>query len=312
MGNPELTGLPFVSIVTPSYNSMPYLEENIRSVLNQSYPDIEHIIIDGGSTDGSIDILKSYSHLNWVSEKDNGQSHALNKGFRRATGEIIGWLNSDDTYNPGAIESTVVFFYENPDIDLLFTDINIIDGNSKIIGLSKGGEFDLQRILTFNMIKQPSLFMRRNVIDELSGVNEELHYVMDQELWLRAGIKGFKFFYLKEAEFANFRLIPGTKSFESATLFNTEWHNVVTNYLTQPCFHFLNPAEKKRIKNQTKASIYVSNMVKSLNERNKHKMFSNFLKSIKTNPTILINSGIWKFLIYGMVGQENDKLHKFQ
>ncbi len=131
MANSAKPELPLVSIITPSLNSMPFLEENIKSVLNQNYTNLEHVIIDGGSTDGSLDILESYSHLIWISEIDRGQSHAINKGFRKAHGEIIGWLNSDDTYNPNAIENAVCVFAENKNTDLLFTDIHIISNEGE-------------------------------------------------------------------------------------------------------------------------------------------------------------------------------------
>ncbi|MHC1731078.1 MAG: glycosyltransferase family 2 protein [Bacteroidales bacterium] len=312
MKSSELANLPIVSIVTPSYNSMPYLEENIKSVLNQNYPKLEHIIIDGASNDGTLEVLKSHPHLIWVSEKDRGQSHAINKGFGIANGEIIGWLNSDDTYNPGAIENAVKVFMENKHIDLLFTDINIIDEKGNAFGLSKGEEFSLLRILTFNMVKQPSLFMRRQVVDTLYGLNEDLHYVMDREFWLRAGINNFKIHYLRDFVFANFRLIPGTKSFESATLFSSEWHKIIMANLYEPCFKFLKESERREILIQTGSGIYVSKMIEAVEKRERIKVLRNFYLSIKTNPSLLKNRGIWKFLFYGLLGLKSNKLYKFK
>jgi glycosyltransferase involved in cell wall biosynthesis len=304
--------LPLISIITPSFNSMPYLAENIESVMNQNYGKIEHIIIDGGSTDGTVELLKSYPHIDWVSERDKGQSQAINKGFSKARGKIIGWLNSDDTYNPGAIEKAVQYFINNPAIDLIFTDVNIIDEKGKIIGISRGDDYDLQRILTFNMVKQPSLFMRRKVIDDLSGLNEELHYVMDREFWLRAGINNFKIQYLKDFVFANFRLIPGTKSFESASLFSSEWNSVTKTFINDPCFMFLEESEKRKILIKSGSGIYVSKMLEAVEQKKRRAVLRNFHSSIKTNPSLLKNRGMWKFLFYGLLGLKRSKLLKYK
>lgn len=304
--------LPLVSIITPSYNCGAYIRYTIKSVLNQSYTNLEHIIIDGGSNDNTVDILKEYNELIWISEKDQGQSDAINKGFKKARGEIIGWLNSDDTYNPSAVEGAVKCFIDNPNIDLVYTDVNIINERGEIIGISKGDDFDLQRILTFNMVKQPSLFMRRKVTDDLSGLNEGLHYVMDQEFWLRAGVSNFKFCYLKNAIFANFRLIKGTKSFESALSFNKEWQKIVEEYIDHPSLGFIDSSNKEKIISVSIARIYIANMVSALESKNRFLVFSNFYKSVKISPVLLTNLGMWKFLILGLLGKKNDKLLKFQ
>jgi len=303
---------PLVSIVTPSFNSLPYIDETIKSVIDQHYFNIEHIVIDGGSTDGTVEILKANKHIIWISEKDNGQSQAINIGFKKANGTIIGWLNADDTYNPGTIETAVQFFIDNPNIDLLYTDVNIINEKGKVIGISRGDNFDLQRILTFNMVKQPSLFMRRKVVDDLTGLNEELHYVMDQEFWLRAGMNNLKFYYLSNAIFANFRLIPGTKSFESATSFCIEWQEVVEKYLNHPVFGFIDSMSKKKILSHSIARIYIAKMVSAVVDKNRFLVFSNFYKSVRISPELLTNMGMWKFLILGLLGKQNDRLLKFQ
>jgi len=129
---------PFISIVTPSFNQGAYIEENIKSVLRQNYPNFEHIIIDGSSTDGTIDILKKYDHLIWVSERDKGQSEAINKGFKTANGEIIGWLNSDDCYEPDAFSTIVRELNKAEDKYIVFGDCNLIDKNEERIGYCKG------------------------------------------------------------------------------------------------------------------------------------------------------------------------------
>ena len=122
--------LPLVSVVTPSYNKGAFIEETILSVKNQTYPRIEHIIIDGGSTDNTIDVIKKYEgtyNMHWVSEPDNGQSDAVNKGWRMARGEILGWLNSDDTYMPWAVETAVKFLTGHPNVSVVYGNCNIIN-----------------------------------------------------------------------------------------------------------------------------------------------------------------------------------------
>ena len=122
-----------VSIVTPSYNQSRFIEDTIRSVLSQDYPQIEYMIVDGGSTDGSVEIIKRYEDQLawWVSERDQGQTDAINKGFARATGDILAWLNSDDTYEPGAVSAAVKYLQEHPEVGMVYGDCNYIDENGE-------------------------------------------------------------------------------------------------------------------------------------------------------------------------------------
>lgn len=307
--NPET---PLVSIVTPSYNSMPYLEKNIQSVLDQHYPNLEHIIIDGGSTDGSLEILRSYNHLNWISEKDRGQSHALNKGFRKANGEIIGWLNSDDLYEPYAINSIVKYLIENPKIDIVYGNINIIDENGNKIGVSRSKPFNARVLLSHNMVKQPAVFMRSRVIDELGGVDEQLNYVMDRELWLRAGVAGFQMEYYEKGFLADFRICPGTKSFENAELFSKEWATVLEKALKLAYFQSLSLKVKGKIINENRAVIFYSLMLKAIENNNKLLLVSNFWKSIYYNNKLVTNLGAWRVFIFGLFGRKPDKLRRYR
>src|SRR4030042_2589290 len=134
--------LPLVSIVTPSYNKARFIEETILSVKNQTYPRIEHIIIDGGSTDGTLDIIRKYSDsLTWISEPDKGQSDAINKGWKMSKGEILAYLNADDTYMPRAVETAVKFLADNMDVGLVYGECNIINEHGKVIGKYVADEF---------------------------------------------------------------------------------------------------------------------------------------------------------------------------
>lgn len=181
------TNLPKVTIVTPSYNQADFLEETILSVLNQSYPNIEYIVVDGGSDDGSVDIIKKYEDRLawWVSEPDNGQSDAINKGFRHATGDIYNWLNSDDILYPDAVKIAVHFMNKYPDYELVYGDRIVIDNGGRIIDTFE--PVSISKVLSrFALrIPQETTFFTARMWKHVEGLNESLHYVMDSDLWYR-------------------------------------------------------------------------------------------------------------------------------
>jgi glycosyltransferase involved in cell wall biosynthesis len=204
-----------VSIITPNYNQVNFLEYTIQSVLNQTYRNLEYIIIDGGSSDGSNNIIKKYQrHLSyWVSEKDTGQSVAINKGFRKCTGDIIGWLNSDDLYLPGTLEYVADYFNSNPGIDFLYGNIDIIDESGENIFTYKELQFDkkMGALLGYGqIIPQPSAFWRKKVLNKVGYLNEEFHYKMDSEYWSRIS-DYFKVVHVNKT-LAKFRLHSASKT----------------------------------------------------------------------------------------------------
>lgn len=179
-----------ISIVTPSFNQGHFLEETIKSVLEQNYPNLEYIIIDGGSNDESVDVVKKYTNqlAYWVSEPDRGQSHAINKGFGRCTGDIIAWINSDDLYLPGTFSFIADFFANNPDVDLVYGDAEIIDETGKFLMHRK--ELSTDYLMGFLvgwgfLIPQPAAFWRKSVLEHMGYLNEAFHYAMDYEFWQR-------------------------------------------------------------------------------------------------------------------------------
>ena len=210
-----MTEQPLVSIVTPSYNQAQFLEETILSVLDQDYPNIEYIIIDGGSTDGSVDIIRKYEDrlAYWVSELDRGQSYAVNKGWQRARGELLGWQNSDDTYCPGAVSRVVEAYLANPDAVLFYGDYHVISRAGEHQYTTKMQDYTFSQMLCGRFPAQQSAFFHRSVLGEVGFLDEDLHWAMDGDFFLRVWHR------YSESQFcyvpyplANYRQYVGRKS----------------------------------------------------------------------------------------------------
>jgi len=178
--------LPLVSIVTPSYNQARFLEATLRSVLDQNYPHIEYLVVDGASTDGSVEIIRRYADRLawWVSEKDAGQSEAINKAFRRAQGEFVGWLNSDDIYLPGAVSAAMAAFQSHPEAGLIYGDALAIDSDGEPFNVMRARQYTLADLIAFQIICQPAAFMRRSVLESAGYLNPAYHLLMDNLLWM--------------------------------------------------------------------------------------------------------------------------------
>jgi len=175
-----------ISIITPTLNHARFIEDTILSVLQQDYKDYEHIVIDGGSTDGTVEILRKYSHLKWISEKDSGQSAAINKGFKMATGDILTWINSDDWYEKGAFTAVADYFRDHSDCFFVYGDQTDVDEYKNIIGTRTGDTMSLRSLLKNpDVVRQPDCFWRKEVTDTVGHLNETLHLVMDYEYFLR-------------------------------------------------------------------------------------------------------------------------------
>ena len=233
---------PTISIVTPSFNQGQYIEETIKSVISQEGDFfIDYVIMDGGSTDNSVEIIKKYDDLiksaswkprcrgvefRWVSEKDKGQAHAINKGFQIAKGQIVSWINSDDLYCDKAFSTVIDHFARHPADDFIFGDGDVVNehGGLQWEWLSRPYNFSLLKSYHFlwndftNYIMQQATFWRTSVFQKIGFLNESFHYAMDIEYWLRIGRAGLKTVHIP-SKLGKFRMIEGTKSLSSATVF---------------------------------------------------------------------------------------------
>jgi glycosyltransferase involved in cell wall biosynthesis len=202
------TQIPLVSVITPSFNQAAFLEATIQSVLGQDYPRIEYIVVDGGSTDGSLEIIQRYADRLawWVSEKDRGQTDAINKGFAGARGEILAWINSDDTYNPGAIGAAVKQLMDQPEVGLVYSDCNYIDEQGTEIGKFPAAQTDYHRLRNgYVHIPQQTMFFRSKYWKQLGPLDPSFYFAMDYDLWTRMAVHT-SFRYVAGQTWANFRI----------------------------------------------------------------------------------------------------------
>lgn len=183
------------------------------SVLGQDYPNIEYWVVDGGSTDGSVDIIRKYAPrlAGWVSEQDSGQADAVNKGFARASGEYVAWLNSDDLYYPGALREAARALEANPSASFVFSDVESIDGTGKAFNRMRYGAWGLADLMRFRIIGQPGVFMRRSALLEAGFLDTSYHYILDHHLWLRLAALRPPY-YVPGALWAAARMHPDAKT----------------------------------------------------------------------------------------------------
>jgi glycosyltransferase involved in cell wall biosynthesis len=223
-----------VSIITPSYSQAAYLEQTLISVLEQDYPRLEYFVVDGASTDGSVEVIRKYADKLtwWVSEKDSGQADAINKGLARATGEIVAWLNSDDYYLPGAILGAVKAFHENPDVVLVYGNMLAVDEHGDTINMLKYNQLTLEDLLCFQIIGQPAVFFRREAYERAGSLDPSYHYFLDHHLWLRIALQG-QILHMDET-WAAARYHPEAKNRMKAAEFGREAFRILDWARNQP------------------------------------------------------------------------------
>lgn len=181
-----------VSIITPSFNQAPFIRRTMDSVFAQDYEDLEYLVVDGGSSDGSLEIIKENAPRLawWVSERDRGQADAINKGLARSRGEIVSWLNSDDCYLPGAVASVVRTFQAHPEAVLIYGNMQAIDESDRITNLMTYRQLTLEDLLCFQIIGQPAVFMRRSAVAAVGGLDTDYHLLLDHQLWIKLACLG--------------------------------------------------------------------------------------------------------------------------
>jgi glycosyltransferase involved in cell wall biosynthesis len=216
-----------VSVITPSFNQGPYIESTLKSVIAQDGVNIEHVVVDGGSTDETISILKQAGNVvSWTSQRDNGQADAVNKGICATQGEIIGWLNSDDVYYPGAVAQAVQYFIDYPEIDVVYGMADHIGADGAVLGRYPTEPWSFDRLKETCFICQPALFFRRRAVEQFGLLDVSLNYCMDYEYWLRLGFGGAQFLYVKE-KWAGSRMYPENKTMG----FRREVHHEINGML---------------------------------------------------------------------------------
>lgn len=312
---------PLVSIVTPSYNQAQYLEQTLRSVLEQEYQRIEYIVIDGASTDGSVDVIKKYDRRGgvtppnnvtsgnegertsplqsnhkinyWVSEKDNGQAEAINKGLARATGDIVAWLNSDDFYFPGAIASVVKVFEAHPQAGLVYGDTVAVDEKGEFIHFPKYAQWDLEDLLTFNIIGQPAVFMKRDVLLKAGFLDPSFHFLLDHHLWIRMASRA-PMVYVPEIWAAG-RFHESAKNVAQAAKFGEEAFRI----LEWAKSDWLVSGSLARISRQSRAGALRINARYLLDAGKAWESFKSYMQSLSAHPrTALVE---WKRIVFAFL-----------
>lgn len=229
---------PKISIVTPSYNQGQFIEETILSILDQNYPNLEYIIIDGGSTDKSVDIIKKYEDrlTFWVSEKDQGQTHAINKGFRIATGEVLNWINSDDLLESDALQTLSSEVTKNPSADVYFGDYRAINGQSQTVYSRKSAPYSHKALFFGRQLSsQPAVFFRRKLLENMGYLDEKKQFCMDTEFWIRIANKGARFHQIK-SPLAVTRVHAEAKTTKLQQVLHNEHKEIIRNYNTLKMF----------------------------------------------------------------------------
>ncbi|MBK9925006.1 MAG: glycosyltransferase [Anaerolineales bacterium] len=224
---------PLVSIVTPSLNQSRYIRSTIESVLNQDYPNLEYWVIDGGSNDGTVEILKEYNgRISWISKADNGQSEAINKGWMFSHGDILAWVNADDLLMPSAIHHAVNALLADQTIGAIYGNASYINETNNFIQAYPAHTFSYDTLVnnTENYIPQPSVFIRRNIIEAAGFLDESLHYLMDYDLWLRIGlITSMKHLSI---DMASLRLHSSAKTINAMPKFANEFVRIYQKLFT--------------------------------------------------------------------------------
>ena len=285
-----MTVLPKISIVTTNYNYGRFLEETLRSVLDQGYPNLEYIVIDGGSTDESVSIIKRYADRlsYWVSESDAGQAHGINKGLRRCTGEIVGILNSDDLYLPDTL-ARVAQAFASDDVVWIGAPCEILDIDGRPTGVGKVATHAAAfQWVAGGWFPQPSSFWRRRIALELGYFEENLHYCFDQEYWARLAVAGYRPFILDRA-LSRDRQHPARKTANSGMRYVLERLFIAHKFLAR-----LPPVEGAALRRVIRR--YEGVLLRDAFYREPRPPFSMLIRTVIQHPDLLRDRRTWGLL----------------
>ncbi len=288
-----------VSIITPSYNQADYLEQTMRSVLDQDYPKIQYIVVDGGSTDGSVEIIRKYADRLawWISEKDSGQADAINKGMARAEGEIIAWLNSDDYYLPGTIRAVVDALDQHPNALLVYGDMLAVDERGRTINKLVYRQLTLEDFLCYEIIGQPSVFIRRYAMEKAGKLDPSMHFLLDHQLWIRVARLG-QMLHVQQFWSAA-RYHPAAKNLSQPLGFGREAFKILNWASEDPVI----APVLKRVYRRARASAYRVNARYSLDAGDAWSSLVNWVQALWLHPsTALARINLFGSAIFELIG----------
>lgn len=292
----ERSDAPLVSIVVPSYNQARDLGATLRSVLEQDYPRLEVMVIDGGSTDGSVEIIQSYADrlAYWVSEPDRGQVDAINKGLRRVSGEIVAWINSDDLYLPGTVSAAVAALLAHPQAGMVYGDGLLIDSENRLLDRHHYRTLTALDLLCFDVLLQPATFMRRDALEAAGYLSETYDLILDHELWVKIAAR-HPLLHV-DAFWAGERTYPEAKTMANAGSFGEEAERMIAWAGEAPELAALVAANRTRID----ASLKTFTARRLIDARRYREALSAFAAGLRLKPGVVLR--YWYKVLQALMG----------